>query len=205
MADSTLPAPRWTSWVRLSDLRPAIRNPKKHDLPALVESITRHGFTNPILLCSRTDRIAGGHGRMAALVHMKETGDPLPAGLIVDDDGEWCVPVTRGWSSKNDAELEAYIILDNRLTEAGGWDNRILTEMLHDVNAYDPGLFDGMGFTAEEMDDLFRSVDPERFDQDPSQLPSNGGGEGGEDPGGRAVPQRVECPMCFHQFDPSRV
>lgn len=212
-ASPSFPAPRWTSWVRLSDLRPAVRNPKEHDLPSLVESIQRYGWTNPILVCGRTERIAGGHGRLAALVHLKENGDPLPDGLVLDDDGEWCVPVSRGWSSRNDAELEAYIVLDNQLTIAGGWNDRVLAEMLHDLNAADPSLFDAIGFTADEMDDLFKTVDPERFDQDPDALPSRDTSgaadrdddeDGPEEGGGRAAPKYVECPMCFHQFDPTR-
>lgn len=194
-----MPAPRWTTYVRLSDLRPAVRNPKKHCLPDIIASITRFGFTSPVIICGRTDRLAAGHGRMAALVNMKEQGDPMPAGLVMDDDGEWCVPVTRGWSSRNDAELEAYIIADNKLTENGGWDAGLTAEMLHDVHAADPSLFEVVGFTADEVDDLFAAWNP---DGDAPSGGSLGDDDGDEDGGAKPRPALVECPSCGHTFNP---
>ena len=196
-------------YVPLEQIAPAVRNPKKHDLPGMVASIEEHGFADTPILDERTQRFVAGHGRCEALVHMKTNGDPMPRGLILNDDGEWCLPIQRGWSSKSDAHAEAFIIAHNRLTEAGGWDSPMLAEMLHDVNAYDPALFDGIGYTAEEMDDLFRTVDPERFDQDPDALPSGGGdatpSPGNDDHDGHpTTPEQVECPMCYHQFDPRR-
>jgi hypothetical protein len=198
-------------YVPLEQIAPAVRNPKKHDLPGMVASIEEHGFADTPILDERTQRFVAGHGRCEALVHMKANGDPMPKGLILNDDGEWCLPIQRGWSSKSDAHAEAFIIAHNRLTEAGGWDNPMLTEMLHDVNAYDPELFDGIGFTADEMDELFRTVDPERFDQDPDALPSQDTSgitveDAGESEGRRSPdePMEVECPMCYHQFDANR-
>jgi hypothetical protein len=205
--------PRRLEYVPLSQVPPAVRNPKKHDLPALVASFEEHGFADNLILDERTQRLVAGHGRTEALVWMKEQGLPMPAGLVPDDSGEWCVPMLRGWASKSDAHAEAFIILHNKLVEAGGWDSPMLAEMLHDVHAFDPDLFEGIGMTADDMDGLFKTVDPERFEADPDALPSSpgGGGEGaggdGDDvvPTGRpALPERVECPMCFHQFDPVR-
>lgn len=198
-------------YVPLEQIAPAVRNPKKHDLPGMVASIEEHGFADTPILDERTQRFVAGHGRCEALVHMKANGDPLPKGLILNDDGEWCLPIQRGWASKSDAHAEAFVVLHNQLTIAGGWDDRMLAEVLHDVHAYDPALFDGIGMTAEDMDDLFRTVDPERFDQDPDALPSREGAsvtatddEPAEPTGRTPLPDRVECPMCFHQFDPVR-
>jgi len=189
--------------VRLDDLRGALRNPKEHDLPSIVESISKHGFVDPIIVCDRTERIASGHGRLEALIYMRTHHYDLPAGLVIDEDGEWAVPVQRGWASKDDAHLEAYIILANQLTIAGGWNDKLLAEMLHDIHGADPALFDAIGFTADEMDDLFRQVDPERWDKEDDEG-GLGGGEGDEPPPGQARPEYVECPMCLHQFDPTR-
>jgi hypothetical protein len=88
-----LKAPRWITYVRLCDLLPAIRNPKKHHLPGLIASLERHGWTQPVLADERTQRLVAGHGRMAAAVEMKAAGDSPPEGVLVDDDGEWLVPV----------------------------------------------------------------------------------------------------------------
>ena len=197
-------------YVPLEQMQPAVRNPKKHDLPGIVASILEHGYADTAILDERTQRFVAGHGRLAGLVHIKANGDPLPKHLAINDDGEWLVPIQRGWASKSDAHAEAFIIAHNRLVEAGGWDNPMLTEMLHDVNAYDPELFDGIGYTADEMDDLFRTVDPERFDTDPDALPSREGAsvtvEEPSESEGRSTPERmeVECPMCYHQFDANR-
>lgn len=199
----TVPAmvPRWGAYVRLDQLRPAVRNPKKHCLPDIIESMIRFGFTNPILVCSRTDRIAGGHGRLAALILMREQGDRMPEGLILDEDGEWCVPVSRGWASRNDTELEAYIIADNKLTENGGWDSKLTAEMLHDIHSVDPTLFEAVGFTADEMDDLFAQVDPERWDKDPESVVADDDAE----PSRRPPTKEVCCPHCGETFDPTEV
>jgi hypothetical protein len=189
-------APRWTTYIRLSDLRPAVRNPKAHVIGDIVTSIQTFGFTNPVLMCDRADRLAAGHGRMAALVNMKEHGDPMPNGLVMDDDGEWCVPATRGWRTKNDAELEAYIIADNALTEAGGWNDGMLAEMLHDVHSFDPALFEATGIDAERMEDLMRRWNGE--DSGTGGLDLGGDDSAGEKP----RPPSVTCPHCGESFTP---
>lgn len=193
-----VPAPRWIVYVRLSDLVPAVRNPKTHDLPAICASITTHGFTNPVLRCDRTGRMAAGHGRVAALHHLRTTGYAgTPDGIVLDDDGEWCVPVERGWASRDDAHLDAYVIADNRLTEAGGWDKPLLAEMLHSLaTGADMDLFEGLGYTADEMDDLMRGVDLDLMDQGPEHTPDAAPDE--------TTPERrdpmVGCPSCSHVF-----
>ena len=149
------------------------------------------------MICGRTDRLAAGHGRMAALVNMKQHGDPMPDGLVIDDDGEWCVPVTRGWSCRDDAELEAYIIADNYLTEQGGWNNGMLAEMLHDIHAADPTLFEATGVTADTMDDLMRAFRDDDADGGGVAL-----GDDDADAGAKPRPEPVTCPHCGEQFTP---
>jgi hypothetical protein len=73
-------------------------------------------------------------------------------------------PRLRGWSSRNDAEAEAYLLADNRLTESGGWDDRELVAMLEDIQAADATLFEALTWSTEELDDLFRLY---REDADP--------------------------------------
>ncbi|MEU8356488.1 hypothetical protein AB0C27_10810 [Nonomuraea sp. NPDC048882] len=40
-----------------------------------------------------------------------------PEGVKIGDDGVWLVPILRGWTSRSDAEAEAYLVAANRLTE----------------------------------------------------------------------------------------
>ena len=53
-------------YLPLSSLKPARRNPKRHDLGTLDQSLDRFGFVAPIILDERTKRIVAGHGRMEA-------------------------------------------------------------------------------------------------------------------------------------------
>lgn len=175
-------------YMGLTELRSATRNPKKHDLPSLVGSLRRYGWTNPAVLDERTGLLVAGHGRLEAAFMCRQAGDPPPGGVHVDDDGEWLVPVLRGWESRNDTEAEAYIIADNQLTIAGGWDLAALGPMLEDVVTEDAPLMETLGWTADDLDDLLRRYDPEKRDQDADGDPwadtdkSAGGGVPDPDP-----------------------
>ncbi len=148
----------------LTELVSAPRNPKGHDQDGIGRSMSRFGFTAPIELDDRTGRIASGHGRLAQLLTRKEAGQEPPEGVEVTPDGDWLAPVVRGWSSRDDAEAEAYLIAANQLTVRGGWeDEALLSEMLATVAASDSGL-DGVGFSDDDFAALLESVtagDPE--------------------------------------------
>jgi DNA modification methylase len=137
-------------WMPIGQLQAASRNPKQHS-PEIGTSIGRFGYVEPIVLDERTGRIVAGHGRREALMAMRQRGDAPPAGIRAEGD-EWFVPVLRGWASRSDAEAEAYLLASNKLTEAGGWDNQMLAELLKDLGAQD--ALDGVGFTAEELEAL---------------------------------------------------
>jgi len=215
-AASRIPlAPRSIGYVRLCDVQPAIRNPKTHDLPGTVSSIVSHGFADAGILDERTHRLVAGHGRWEALIWMKSQGMPIPDGVMVDEDGEWLIPVQRGWASKNDEHAEAFIIEHNHLVESGGWHEGMLVDMLHDVHVADAELFADMSFTADELDDLFRRNDPARLDKDPDAPDEPYMADDRQDEADDDVvrdlgdetstpPEKriVECPCCFHTFIP---
>lgn len=189
-------APRRIEYVRLDNVPPAFRNPKGHDKAHLRESIRVHGFADAGILDERTGRLVAGHGRTEELIDMRSDGERIPDGIMVDEDGMWLVPIQRGWASRNDAEAEAFIIRHNRLVEAGGWDDRMLAEMLHDVHAADADLFDGMGVTSDELDKLLSTVDADRLGEDP---PDHDAGSVADMP---ARTRYVTCPSCYHEFVP---
>lgn len=206
---TNIPAPRWLVYLRLDQLTPALANPKKHHMPGLISSLERYGWTEPVLVDERTQRMVAGHGRRAAAIEMKGVGDPPPKGVLVDDDGEWLVPVTRGWSSRDDTEAAAYLIVDNMLPESGGWDDFELAAMLEDIHAVDATLFETLTLTTEELDELFRAY---REDEDPdapaapaaAASDDDEDGEDGSAPdaaGERSI-REVECPDCGHHFIP---
>ena len=137
--------------TRLSDLRPASRNPKLHDNAAIVRSIETFGFTVPVTIDERTGRMVAGHGRLDALLAMQGDGKEPPGRIEVDQDGAWLVPVLRGISFASDAEAEAYIIADNKLTMAGGWDEATLAKMMEDTRAASSALAAATGYSSSEV------------------------------------------------------
>lgn len=137
----------------LTGIPRALRNPKAHVIGELRKSIEKFGVTSAGLLDERTGRLVAGHGRLAALDAMRADGVTPPDG-VTDDDGEWLVPIVRGWSSRSDAEADAYLIADNRLSEKGGWDDRMLPEVLDDLADIDPDLLELTGYSRTDLDDM---------------------------------------------------
>jgi DNA modification methylase len=124
--------------VRLDALKPHPKNPRTHPdamLEKLIRSIKEFGFTNPVLI-DADNRILAGHARCKAAEKM---------GLAE-------VPTIQ-LALKGDA-ADAYVIVDNKLTELSGWDADLLTEMMRDLekNGFDLSL---TGFDASETNALF--------------------------------------------------
>ncbi len=169
-------APTRLEWMPIGQLQAAPRNPKRHSAE-ISTSIGRFGYVEPIVLDERTGRIVAGHGRREALVAMRDRGEAPPAGIRAEG-GEWFVPVLRGWASRSDVEAEAYLLASNKLTEAGGWDNEALAELLRDLGAQN--ALDGVGFTEAELEALLGDIgeidgrtdgltDPDEIPEDPSE------------------------------------
>jgi hypothetical protein len=158
----TRETPRWLEYRRVEDLPEHPRNPSDHDLPELRASILRFGFTTPPMLCERTGLLAEGHGRKKVTLMLKTEGRPadLPEGAewpppgVRVSDGDWLVPVVRGWSSADDAELEAYLLAGNY---RGGWHNDMLAALLADLAEVDGGLA-GTGFREPDLDLLLSEL-----------------------------------------------
>lgn len=146
---------RRLEWVALAKLKPAKRNPKRHDLKAVGTSVARFGYVEPMVLDERTGRLVAGHGRREALMKMRAADEAPPSGVRVVD-GEWCAPVLRGWSSRSDAEAEAYLLASNRLVEVGGWSDEDLAVMLRELGSQD--ALDGVGFSEDDIGKLLASA-----------------------------------------------
>ncbi|MFE1270613.1 ParB N-terminal domain-containing protein [Streptomyces sp. NPDC058758] len=206
----TLPAPRYITYVPLTDLPADPANPKGHEIERVIASITDHGFVETVVADERTGMLIAGHGRREALIEMQIRGLPLPDGLLLDDDGGWLVPVTRGWASKDDRQARALLILLNRLPEAGGWLPGPLATILEDLATADPDLLDSLCFTDDEMENLLRQVDPETLPQGPDGTSTTDhddlySGDGGlADSGDDDRATSTCCPACGHVFSPGR-
>ncbi|MGB3500258.1 MAG: ParB N-terminal domain-containing protein [Mesorhizobium sp.] len=124
----------------IDQLTPYARNARTHSkkqIRQIADSISRFGFTNPVLIDDR-DMILAGHGRVEAAKLL---------GLKV-------VPCIR-LSAMSEAEKRAYVLADNKLALNAGWDEEILaTELqvlLEDVGQIDVSL---TGFSVAEIDFL---------------------------------------------------
>ena len=108
-------------YIPLSAARQWDRNPKKHDLQALTESIKTHGFRDPPSYDIQLDAFVEGNGRTEALQWMASHGEDCPRGIAIDvQTGEWCMPVLFGVDARSRLAAERYGIDHNNLTMAGG-------------------------------------------------------------------------------------
>jgi hypothetical protein len=161
-------------YTPLSALKPWDKNPKLHDIRRIKESISAFGFVSPIVVNETTGKLVAGHGRLEALTAMRDAGEPPPL-RIHEADGDWLVPVLRGVAFDDDTQAAQFALIDNKLTELGGWSDIDLGEVLHDLQLEDVDL-DALGWEAgEELDKL---LDP--FDTDNG---SDGDGDGDDNPG----------------------
>lgn len=145
---------RKIEYLPLASLQVAAKNPKLHADAELQASVTHFGYAEPIVIDERTGRIVAGHGRREALLALKTAGNEPPDG-VRKKNGDWLIPVMRGWASKTDADAEAYLLASNRLVEVGGWDDAQLAEMLAELFAANgPTVSDIIGFSAKDLREL---------------------------------------------------
>lgn len=150
-------ADRWIDYVPLDDIVRADENPRDHDLDLIAASMRRFGFADAPVHDGRTGRLIAGHGRLEALQLIRSSDDPAaPAGVEVRD-GVWWVPVQYGWSSVDDREAEAMLVVLNRATEVATWRAPELAAMLERVAATDLGL-EGVGYTPPELEAMLAAT-----------------------------------------------
>lgn len=146
-------------YVPLDEIAGAERNPKDHDIGAIIESMRRFGFVEPGVRNEATGRIVAGHGRRDALIAMRESGDDPPDRVRVNGSGVWMVPVIAGVSFASDEEAEAYLVAANRLTEIGGWNDAELVNVLQALGEHDPDLLAVTGYDDDDLRALLAGMD----------------------------------------------
>ncbi len=156
--------PRRIDYLPLDELRRAPRNAKAHRDDLIGASIGRWGVIEPQVVDERTGSLISGHGRLDDLQKRREEGVAAPDGVQVDESGAWLVPVVRGWASTSDLDADAAAVALNRIGEAGGWDERLLADVLTELSAWEmPEVTDfdplaGVGYSAQDLDELLVSV-----------------------------------------------
>lgn len=111
------------------------RTHSKKQISQIAKSIEEFGFTNPVLIDS-AGQIIAGHGRVAAAKQL----------------GMATLPTIR-IEHLSDAQKRAYIIADNRLAELAGWDQEILAIELQALAELDLDFdIEITGFETAEID-----------------------------------------------------
>jgi DNA modification methylase len=118
-----------------ADLKPYAKNSRLHSpeqIAQIAASITRFGFTMPILV-DEAGEIIAGHGRVLAAKQLGRREVP--------------VIVAAGW---DEARKRAYVIADNKLAENATWDKHLLGAELADLQlaGFDLGA---LGFAASDV------------------------------------------------------
>ncbi len=139
----------------VASLIPYARNPRTHSpeqVAKLAASIREWGWTTPILI-AESGMIIAGHGRLLAA-----------QSLGIED-----VPcmVAKGWSK---AQIQAYVIADNRLALDAGWDFDLLKVELDDLNGLDFEM-DLLGFDVDELSGLMglaEQAEPTEVEETPT-------------------------------------
>jgi hypothetical protein len=184
-----MPAPpRWSEYLPVSTLTPALKNAKGHDAAAMGASVREFGFVEPVVLDERTSRIVSGHGRVEWLAQQEATGADPPEGVTLDADGRWCWLVTRGWHSRDDLHAHAAGVALNRVGEKGGWRTDALADLLDGMRET-PALIEASGFTIGELDEMVAGLSTPDFQ------PESLDGQPRLD-----VRNPTVCPKCGHHF-----
>ena len=122
----------------LDDLRVCDRSPRRHSkrqIKQIARSIAAFGFNVPLLI-DRDDTIIAGHGRFLAC---RELG--------------WIEVPTICLSHLSGAQLKAFMIADNRLSELSTWDDQMLGETLQELSLLDLDFsLETTGFDMGEID-----------------------------------------------------
>lgn len=120
--------------LKISDLKPYEKNPRKNDEAAkyVAESIKSFGFKVPIVI-DKENVIVAGHTRYKAAKKLKLNEVPC----IVADD-------------LTDKQIKAYRLADNKVAEMSEWDFDLLNEELDDLFNFDMTAF---GFNDEEKNE----------------------------------------------------
>jgi DNA modification methylase len=148
--------PKELESLEVSKLIPYARNSRTHSEEQVIQiasSIQEFGFTNPVLIGTDNDIIAG-HGRVMAAKKLGISKVP-------------CIRL----GHLTDAQKKAYIIADNKLALNAGWDEELLAIELTELNEgeFDLGL---TGFSEEEIAELLNQEEVEGLtDEDEAPEP----------------------------------
>lgn len=151
-------------YIALNVLKSWPKNPKKHDLELIGDSIREFGMRNPIVVNQSNGEVEAGHGRIEILSKMRDNGEEPPE-HVYEKDGDWQVPVL--FFNDNEIRQAKYTIVDNQSTMKAGWDYELLIEDLDYLKEYD-----NLDYTGFDEDGL-KAIRIEYINEKEIKLPSD--------------------------------
>lgn len=162
--------------ININKIKPYDKNARLHSseqIKQIMESIKEFGFTNPLIIDTDCNLIAG-HGRLEAIQQLNRVDFKDSPILELP-----CVEV----SGLSENQKRALIIADNKIAENATWDFEILKEEIEDLELANFNL-ELLGFAQESIDAIL-SGDDNSFWQgeegaDSFKIPDRVTGEGVE-------------------------
>lgn len=127
-----------TEQVPVDQLIPHPKNPKVGDIDQIAASLTIHGQYRPIVVQTSTKHVLAGNHTLAAAKSLGWT-DIAVAWVDVDDD-----------------QALRILLVDNRTSDLGRYDNDTLAELLGELEE-----LEGTGFTFDDLEDLLPAAEPD--------------------------------------------
>lgn len=144
-------------YVDIDDVARWDRNPKRHDIGAIVHSIRIHGFRDAPIFDGTANCIIAGNGRSIALQSMRDAGEELPIGIIVLNS-KWYMPVQFGIDATSKELAEAFGLDHNNITLLGGdFDINDISKLWKEDEFIELGkslLLDGVEVSSFDGDDI---------------------------------------------------
>lgn len=122
--------------VPVTNLEHLDRNPRRGDVAAVARSYKRFGQRKPIVARRTGENEAGPTGTVLAGNHQ------LAAAISLDWDSIAVVFV-----DDDEATAQAYALADNRTAELGGFDEKLLSEVLSELEAVDASLIEAASYS----------------------------------------------------------
>jgi len=133
-------------YIPLEKLKKWPKNPKRHDLELIGDSIRQFGMRNPIAVNERNGEIEAGHGRIETLIRMRERKESSPL-HIIEENGDWLIPVL--FFNDDEITQAKYAIIDNQTTLKETWDYDLLSENLEYL--YNTDSLNYTGFDEKDL------------------------------------------------------
>ena len=128
--------------IETNKILPYINNPRKNlNIDKVASSIKEFGFQQPIVI-DKNNTIIVGHTRFEAAKKLGLKEVPVQIADLTE------------------TQAKAYRIADNRLNEDASWDTKLLNLEFNDLLSKEFDL-DLLGFTTDEVDNLFLKTDQE--------------------------------------------